>query len=112
MTPSLRGIASIDGDMPAKGKVVAGLGAIALGSAIIVGFDGPAPFHDDADSAQEVEAGQRCHPSYSGSCLDPAAVDYDCAGGSGNGPRYTGTVTVTGPDVFGLDRDGDGVGCE
>ena len=53
-----------------------------------------------------------CHPSYAGACLDPGASDYDCAGGKGNGPLYTGRVTVVGPDVFDLDRDGDGVGCE
>ena len=54
---------------------------------------------------------QDCHPSYSG-CLNPSASDYDCAGGSGNGPYYTGRVQVTGPDVFDLDRDNDGWGCE
>jgi endonuclease YncB( thermonuclease family) len=53
-----------------------------------------------------------CHPSYRGACLDPNASDYDCAGGSGNGPSYTGRVEVVGPDDFDLDRDGDGVGCE
>ena len=53
-----------------------------------------------------------CDPNYSGACLDPNASDYDCAGGSGDGPEYTGTVTVVGNDHFGLDRDGDGVGCE
>ena len=53
-----------------------------------------------------------CHPSYKGACLDPKASDYDCAGGSGNGPKYTGPVRVVGPDVFGLDADGDGYGCE
>lgn len=53
-----------------------------------------------------------CHPSYTGACLDPNASDYDCAGGSGDGPKYTGTVTVVGPDEFGLDGDGDGIGCE
>lgn len=53
-----------------------------------------------------------CHPSYQGACLDPNASDYDCAGGSGNGPLYTGTVRVVGPDVFDLDRDRDGIGCE
>lgn len=52
-----------------------------------------------------------CHPSYSG-CLNPNASDYDCEGGSGNGPYYTGAVRVIGPDVFGLDRDKDGWGCE
>jgi hypothetical protein len=56
--------------------------------------------------------GGSCHPSYTGACLDPNASDYDCAGGSGDGPKYTGLVHVVGPDVFGLDADGDGVGCE
>jgi micrococcal nuclease len=54
----------------------------------------------------------KCHPSYEGACLDPNASDYDCAGGSGNGPLYTGVVKVVGPDVFRLDADGDGYGCE
>jgi endonuclease YncB( thermonuclease family) len=53
-----------------------------------------------------------CHPSYEGACLDPNSSDYDCAGGEGNGPDYTGTVRVVGPDDYGLDADGDGVGCE
>ncbi len=55
---------------------------------------------------------RNCHPSYEGACLDPNASDYDCAGGSGNGPYYTGPVKVVGPDEFGLDADGDGYGCE
>jgi hypothetical protein len=38
--------------------------------------------------------------------------DVDCRGGGGNGPYYVGRVRVVGPDVFGLDRDGDGIGCE
>lgn len=53
-----------------------------------------------------------CHPSYEGACLLVGAGDYDCAGGSGNGPNYTGTVRVVGPDEYGLDGDGDGIGCE
>jgi hypothetical protein len=57
-------------------------------------------------------SGPSCDPNYSGACLDPNASDYDCAGGTGDGPEYTGTVTVIGDDHFGLDRDGDGVGCE
>jgi hypothetical protein len=52
-----------------------------------------------------------CHPSYD-PCLDPNASDYDCEGGSGDGPGYTGFVTVKGPDEYGLDSDGDGTGCE
>jgi hypothetical protein len=54
-----------------------------------------------------------CDPNYAGQCLDPNAVDYDCAGGSGNGPKYVyGTVRVVGSDHYGLDSDGDGIGCE
>jgi len=57
-------------------------------------------------------AAQDCHPNYTGACV-PIASDVDCAGGSGNGPAYVrGPVTVVGPDVYGLDRDGDGVACE
>lgn len=52
-----------------------------------------------------------CHPSYD-PCLDPNASDYDCEGGSGDGPEYTGFVTVTGPDDYDLDSDDDGTGCE
>ena len=53
-----------------------------------------------------------CHPSYGG-CLLVGQGDYDCAGGSGNGPNYVnGPVSVVGYDDFDLDRDGDGVGCE
>jgi hypothetical protein len=34
------------------------------------------------------------------------------AGGSGDGPEYTGPVQVVGSDPYGLDSDGDGYGCE
>jgi hypothetical protein len=52
-----------------------------------------------------------CTPGYS-PCIAPGS-DVDCAGGSGNGPRYvSGPVQVTGSDPYGLDRDGDGIGCE
>ena len=56
---------------------------------------------------------QSCDPSYRGACLDQNASDYDCEGGSGDGPKYvSGPVEVVGDDHFGLDRDGDGVACE
>ena len=58
------------------------------------------------------EESSECDPNYTGACLDPNAYDYDCEGGSGDGPDYAGTVAVVGEDHFGLDRDGDGVGCE
>jgi hypothetical protein len=61
--------------------------------------------------APPAESAPSCDPNYSG-CLKPNAGDYDCAGGSGNGPNYTGRVQVLGYDEFGLDRDGDGWGCD
>jgi hypothetical protein len=52
-----------------------------------------------------------CNPNYSG-CV-PIASDVDCAGGSGNGPKYvSGPIRVTGSDVYDLDRDGNGIACE
>lgn len=51
-------------------------------------------------------------------CIPPGP-DVDCAGGSGNGPRYEGQgdvpwgpFRVTGSDPYGLDGDNDGWGCE
>jgi endonuclease YncB( thermonuclease family) len=45
-------------------------------------------------------------------CLAPGP-DVDCAGGSGNGPRYVeGPVRVRGSDPYDLDSDGDGLACE
>ncbi|TDO49181.1 surface rod structure-forming protein G [Kribbella sp. VKM Ac-2527] len=53
-----------------------------------------------------------CDPNYSGGCV-PIASDVDCSGGSGNGPAYVrGPVTVIGSDIYDLDRDNDGLGCE
>jgi len=55
----------------------------------------------------------RCHPSYTGACLDPSASDYDCAGGRGDGPGFVqGPIRVVGADVYRLDADGDGIACE
>ena len=52
-----------------------------------------------------------CDPNYAG-CV-PIASDVDCAGGNGNGPAYVrGPVTVTGRDIYGLDADHDGIGCD
>lgn len=56
---------------------------------------------------------EECDPNYENPPCVPIASDVDCAGGSGNGPEYVqGPVTVIGDDIYGLDRDGDGVGCE
>lgn len=61
-------------------------------------------------STKPASTKRNCTPGYS-PCL-PRAADYDCLGGSGNGPKYTGRVRVTGADIYGLDRDRDGIGCE
>jgi len=56
-------------------------------------------------------AGGGCTPGYD-PCV-PVASDVDCAGGSGDGPAYVdGPISVTGSDPYGLDSDGDGVGCQ
>jgi hypothetical protein len=53
-----------------------------------------------------------CDSNYSGPCV-PVASDVDCESGSGNGPAYvSGPVTVVGNDIYGLDKDGNGTGCE
>lgn len=53
-----------------------------------------------------------CDPNYSGACV-PIASDVDCLGGSGNGPAYVkGPVYVIGKDIYHLDSDGNGIGCE
>ena len=60
--------------------------------------------------APEPPAG--CDSNYSGGCV-PIASDVDCGGGSGNGPAYVyGVVRVVGADIYDLDRDGDGYGCD
>lgn len=63
-------------------------------------------------AAQAAAPSPNCDPNYSGACV-PIASDVDCASGSGNGPAYVaGPVQVIGRDIYGLDRDGDGIGCE
>lgn len=63
--------------------------------------------------APPIAAPPACHPSYQGACLGIGIGDYDCAGGSGDGPNYVaGPIQVVGPDEFRLDRDGNGVACE
>ncbi|GLK18980.1 G5 domain-containing protein [Herbiconiux flava] len=63
----------------------------------------PAPMPDD---------GGGCDPNYAGGCV-PIDSDVDCPGGSGNGPSYApGPVQVVGSDIYDLDRDGNGWGCD
>lgn len=56
---------------------------------------------------------RHCDRNYSGRCLRPNVSDYDCAGGSGNGPYYVrGPFRVVGTDHYRLDSDHDGIACE
>jgi hypothetical protein len=78
---------------------------VVLPAAVVV--LGAIAVNDDAESGSGATS-----PSTPGVCLDPNAVDYDCAGGSGDGPRYVdGPLEVRPPDPFDLDREGDGVGA-
>jgi PASTA domain len=56
-----------------------------------------------------------CTSGYSPCLVYHGGADYDCYGGSGDGPYYTepGVVyTVSGSDPYGLDADNNGSGCE
>jgi hypothetical protein len=55
----------------------------------------------------------KCDSNYKGRCLKPNVSDYDCSGGSGNGPYYVaGPFRVVGSDHYRLDADHDGIACE
>ena len=58
--------------------------------------------------------GGDCTPGYSPCLPYRGGQDYDCYGGSGNGPYFTApgvTYTVTGGDPYRLDGNGDGKAC-
>ncbi|ADB52345.1 excalibur calcium-binding domain-containing protein [Conexibacter woesei] len=68
---------------------------------------------DRGDAPAASTSKRKCDPNYRGRCLRPGVSDYDCAGGSGNGPYYvSGPFRVVGSDRHRLDADGDGIACE
>ncbi|MGE2717750.1 hypothetical protein ACQI4L_27130 [Mycolicibacterium litorale] len=78
----------------------------------IIGFAVALTFAPLAAATPVPQTQGQCDANYSGPCV-PVASDVDCAGGSGNGPAYvSGPVTVVGNDIYDLDRDGNGTGCE
>lgn len=88
-----------------------------LVSVIVQACSANRPTNSDAvnnrniNGAKTVAAPPQCDLNYSG-CV-PIASDVDCAGGTGNGPAYVkGPVKVIGKDIYGLDKDRDGIGCE
>jgi hypothetical protein len=78
-----------------------------VGPSVAVGDAHPAV------SGKSAHARKKCDRNYRGRCLKPNVSDYDCAGGSGNGPYYVrGPIRVVGNDHYRLDADGDGIACE
>lgn len=53
----------------------------------------------------QYSSGSNCDTNYSGACIPRGSPDLDCADVGSN-------IRVTGSDPHGLDRDGDGIGCE
>jgi hypothetical protein len=91
----------------------AGAGVLPDSRITLVVAKTPPPPPSTAPPPPTTAPSQNCDPSYPDVCLGPEAVDYDCAGGSGDGPKYvSGPIRVRAPDPFDLDRDGDGWGCE
>lgn len=88
-----------------------------LVSVIVQACSANRPTNSDAVNSRNINGAKtaapppQCDPNYSG-CV-PIASDVDCAGGKGNGPAYVkGPVKVIGKDIYGLDKDRDGIGCE
>jgi hypothetical protein len=72
-----------------------------------------APLPPPRTSPPSTAPPKNCDPAYPDQCLQDGIGDWDCAGGSGNGPNYVeGPLTVRPPDPFDLDRNHNGVGCE
>jgi hypothetical protein len=59
---------------------------------------------DKTEPPPEDTGGGDCEPGYD-PCVPPYPPDVDCA-------DVDGPIAVSGDDAHGLDRDGDGVGCE
>ncbi len=76
----------------------------------IIADEAPSADPPPATVDKALSAGS-CNANYD-PCV-PVDSDVDCAGGSGNGPSYVaGPVRVVGSDPYGLDRDGDRLGCD
>ena len=73
----------------------------------------PSPEASVTTSGQPAEAfSSECDPNYGDLCV-PVAIDVDCFHGSGDGPEYlVGQASVRGTDIYGLDRDGNGIACD
>lgn len=90
--------------------LLAGTTAVAVPAASTLAAAAPAAITSHASVAKKR---QKCDSNYRGRCLKPNVSDYDCAGGSGDGPYYvSGPFRVVGNDHYRLDADHDGIACE
>lgn len=76
---------------------------------LAISLNGCAKQAETPSGIPEPTVAKDCTPGYK-PCLSPMS-DYDCKGGQGDGPGYTGRVEVIGTDPYDLDRDRDGIGC-
>ncbi|GAB3218088.1 excalibur domain-containing protein [Mycolicibacterium hippocampi] len=129
MAPPRQTVAQVHSDDMGPPAAQAALQSAAMGklSVLIIVFavglafappatagSGGVPFEQFAGPYQARVSQQQgsCDPNYSGACV-PIDSDVDCAGGSGDGPSYvSGPVAVVGDDLYDLDHDGNGTGCE
>jgi hypothetical protein len=65
----------------------------------------PAPAPPVTDPPTTAPIASNCDPNYTGQCVPTGVPDVNCS-------QLTGPVTVVGIDIYGLDSDGDGIGCE
>lgn len=80
-----------------------------LTGVLSISLSGCAKQANTSTGLPEPTTAKDCTPGYK-PCI-PAMSDYDCKGGQGDGPGYTGRVEVTGTDPYDLDRDGNGFAC-
>lgn len=112
VTTSTYSVTLVDGVETARTLVSETVTTPPIDQVTSVGSRKPAPVAAAPPAAPPASDPSGCDPNYAGACV-PIASDVDCAGGSGNGPAYVrGPVQVVGTDVYDLDRDGDGIGCE
>jgi len=97
---------------PAVDEVLAVGTAVPAPSPTAKATASPEPKATPSPKATQAASTGSCDPNYAGACV-PIASDVDCAGGTGDGPAYVrGPVQVVGQDIYKLDRDKDGIGCE
>lgn len=82
------------------GVFSASIGLLVVGgiaSTVTAGITGWDPVGvSDTCTPAAASTSRDCDTNYAGACLDSDAIDYDCEGGSGDGPEYTRLIQVVG----------------